>query len=115
MVQYDILIQNNANRQIYLLSGETNLSIDGRYLQFDDVDLPDEAVDGEYTYAIIVNNRDDVVYEYGSLVMDTILHTDDGDVALRDLAPLVGLMRVGKIAGKNEYDKKDNKIYYYER
>ena len=120
---FDILFQNNASREFTILTGLTNTSTTDLYLQFEGIEL--DVPEGEYTYAVLCNSRYDVQYETKTPILDTIVHTNDGDVILKDLCPLTGLMRVGEIDETNVYDtekadtfpydgKKDNNstIYY---
>lgn len=111
---YDILIQNNTSREVFIIKGLENASNDELYLQFDGVDMPEGVKDGEYTYAVIRNDRDDVVYEPNTVLLETLIKTDEGNIRLRYLSPIVGLLRVGKIEEKNVYDTNNkNKTYYY--
>lgn len=113
---FDILIQNNASKEIFILKQLENVSDSNLYLQFEDVDLPAAVKGGEYTYAVIFNDREDVEYETKSLLLKTVLHTDEGDFILGDLKPITGLLRVGEIETINQYKKDENKpIYYYKK
>lgn len=115
MAKYDLILQNNASKEYFVFSGLTDISTNHLYHSFDiELNVPD----GEYTYALFVNNRDDVVYELKTPVLSIILHTEDGDVLLRDLQPDTGLLKIG--AGKpvydNVYDESEDKktIFYYD-
>lgn len=111
--KYDLILMGNASRQFFLLSGLTDTSTTHLYHRFV-VDI--DELDGEYTYAVVRNERDDVEYEFKTPVLDTILHTQDGDVLLRDLQPSTGLLRIGKdIQPVNKYQKDNNNtIFYYD-
>lgn len=113
--KYDLLMQNNASKEHFVFSGLTDLSDNHLYHQFDlELDVPD----GEYTYVVLINNRDDVEYDFKTPLLSTIIHTGEGDIVLRDLQPGTGLLRVGdeKPAYDNQYDESgDNKtIFYYD-
>ena len=108
---YDIIIQNNATKEITLVSGQTNVSTSHLYLQFDNVEL--DLPDGEYTIVALVNNRDDVEYEFTTPILDTMVKTEEGDVKLKYLNPNIHIMRIGKVEQINKYDK-TNVIFYYE-
>lgn len=110
---YDLLIQNNASKEFFRFSGLTDSSTNHLFFEFDlEMDIPE----GEYTYASYHNDRDDVEIEYKTPLLSSILHTEDGDVVLRDLQPLTGLMRVGKPGQRNEYDggNETNTVFYYD-
>ena len=111
--KYDLILMGNASRQFFLLSGLTDTSTTHLYHRFL-VEI--DAEEGEYTYAVVRNERNDVEYEFKTPLLDTIIHTQDGDVVIRDLQPSTGLMRIGnEIAPVNMYQK-DNKntIFYYD-
>lgn len=113
--KYDLLLENNASKEFFVYSGLTDASDNHLFYRFDvELDVPD----GEYSYVVLVNNRDDVEYDLNTPLLSTILHTGEGDVLLRDLQPTTGLLRVG--AGKpvyeNVYDETqdNNLIFYYD-
>lgn len=119
--KYDLIIQNNASRATYVFSGLTDLSDNDLFYQFE---LEMEADEGEYTYALLRNDRNDVTYDFRIPILDTIIHTEEGDVVLRDLQPPTGLLRMGDtIEEANIYDNtaysghitdENNTIFYYE-
>lgn len=111
----DLIIQNSSDKRMWVLSGLTNVSPSERYVQFEDVEMPEDAAEGEYYYALICNDRDDVTYTLKTDVLETLIHTDDGDVILKDLKPLTGILRVGDVKEKNIYAEKKNKVYYYKK
>lgn len=118
--KYTLLLQNNASKEFLLYSGLTNISTNRLYVQFEE-DLTDLPA-GEYTYATFINNRDDVVYEYKTPLLHTILHTGDGDVVLGALHPSIGLLKIGEPGkGVNIYqsttpeeNNDNNTIFYYD-
>ena len=116
MAKYDIIIQNSASKQVYVLSGLTPTEETGLYVQFEDVELPSEAKNGEYTYVLVQNRLSGVTYAPKTDVLDTIVTYSGQSYTLRDLRPMTGLMRVGEVNEKNVYQPKDkNKTYYYQK
>jgi len=114
-LKYDLLIMNNASKEFFVYSGLTDESTNHLYYQFDvELDVPD----GEYTYALYRNNRDDVELDLNIPLLNTIIHTGDGDVKLNDLQPSTGLLQIGPQEPHivNEYDKTqdNNLIFYYD-
>ena len=97
-MNFDIIFVNNASKKVKILQKQENVSQDKDYLCFENVilDLPD----GEYTYAAIYNARDDVRYDVKNDLLDTVVMTDEGNVPLKVLRPLMGLLMV-----KNENKK----------
>lgn len=110
---YDLIVQNNASKEFFRYSGLTDHSTSHLYYEFE---LEMEVPEGEYTFAAYQNNRDDVEVEYKTPLLASILHTEDGDVLLRDLHPSTGLLRVGKPGQINEYDggNSTNTVFYYD-
>ena len=109
---YDLILFNNSTRETTLKSGVENISTSHLYLQFDNVEL--DLPDGEYTVVCFVNNRDDVTYDFTIPILDSIAHTEEGDVQLKYLDPIVDIMRIGRVEEVNKYDKTDKLIFYGE-
>lgn len=110
-MNFDIIFVNNASKKVKILQKQENVSEDKDYLSFENVEL--DLPDGEYTYAAIYNSRDDVRYEVKNDLLETIVMTDEGNVPLKVLRPLMGLLMV-----KNEEKKtlfynptRDNGVY----
>ena len=97
-MKFDIIFVNNASKKVKILQSQENVSEDQECLRFENVklDLPD----GEYTYAVICNVRDDVRYDVKNDLLETIVSTNDGNVPLKVLRPLTGLLMA-----KNENKK----------
>lgn len=89
---YDLILYNNTTKDSVLYSGLTDKSENNLYYDFSglDLDLPL----GEYTYFVLFNEREDVQYMFKDVPLNSILHTEDGDVLLRDLEPETGLLRI---------------------
>lgn len=90
---FDLILQNNGTKQVKAIGGLSNASDNNLYYLFDNFEMPEDLQYGEYSYFLIRNDRDDVEYEFRDVVLDSILHTDDGDVILRDLRPEIGLLK----------------------
>lgn len=97
-MNFDIIFVNNASKKVKILQKQENVSEDKDYLCFENVEL--DLPDGEYTYAAIYNARDDVRYDVKNDLLETIVLTDEGNVPLKVLRPLMGLLMV-----KNENKK----------
>ena len=114
--KYDLLLENNASKEFFIYSGLTDLSENHLYYKFN-IDLS-SLKSAEYTYVVLINNRDDVVYDMNLPILETILHTGEGDVLLRDLQPSTGLLQIGDGVPvyENVYDETqdNNLIFYYD-
>lgn len=111
----DLIIQNNSDKRIWLLSGLTDTSDTHLYAHFEDVEMPDDAPNGEYFYALIGNDRNDVSYTFKTDLLSTIVTVGDDNFELRDLSPATGLLRIGDVVDNAVYQPKDNKTYYYKK
>ena len=113
MSKYSLLLQNNTSKEFFSYDGLTDNADTKLFYEFEvELDIPE----GEYTYCVFVNDRTDVEYEFKTPLQETILHTEDGDVVLRDLQPETGLLRVGSTIEKtNIYENNENNtIFYYD-
>lgn len=114
MAKYDIILQNNASKQVILLPGVEDTSESHLYHLFE---VRIDAPEGEYTYCIVYNERDDVEYEFKTPLLDTVLHYgDDESIVLRLLQPDTGLLRIGTtIEPENIYqdDENNDTTFYY--
>ena len=97
-MKFDIIFMNNASKKVKILQKQENVSEDKDYLCFENVEL--DLPDGEYTYAVICNERIDVRYDVKNDLLETIVMTDEGNVPLRVLRPFTGLLMA-----KNEKKK----------
>ena len=112
--RFDLILQNNASKEFFLYSGLTDTSDNHLYHKFEELEM--DIPDGEYTYFLLRNDRDDVVYDFKTPLGDTIIHTEDGDEVLKYFQAPTGLLRVGdEVKDTNTYDNNDKQtIYYYD-
>ena len=114
--KYDLLLENNASKEFFIFSGLTDTSDNHLYYKFN-IDLS-SLKSAEYNYVVLINNRDDVEYDLNIPILNTILHTGEGDVLLRDLQPSTGLLQIGDGVPvyENVYDETqdNNLIFYYD-
>lgn len=108
---YTLLLQNNASRQEYLITG---LKDKGNFLAyfFEDFEMPEDAAEGEYTGLLFWDGRSDTEYVLDDILLNTLCKTGEGDVFVRDLRPEIFLLKYGTPAEKNTY-RKTNKDYIY--
>lgn len=109
---YDLILQNNTTKRFYIFQELVDIAPTELYLEFENVEM--DIPDGEYTYAVFINDRDDVTYDFKTPILDTIIHTDEEDVILKNIQPYTGLLRVGEVNETNNYDdvRNNNTIYY---
>lgn len=111
--KYDLLLQNNGSKEFFTYTGLEDLSENHLFYRFDvELDVPD----GEYTYVVLKNSRDDVEYDLNIPLLMTMIHTEDGDVLLRDLQPTTGIVKIGNGVAvyDNIYDEaEDNSLIFY--
>lgn len=110
-MKFDIIFMNNASKKVKILQKQENVSEDKDYLCFKNVklDLPD----GEYTYAAIFNARDDVRYDVKNDLLETVVLTYYGNIPLKVLRPLTGLLKVKNEGKKTLFynPKKEYRVY----
>lgn len=113
--KYDVILQNNASKETFLYPGVEDMSESHLYHEFEvEIDAPD----GEYTYVLLKNSRDDVEYTFRTPILDTIVAVDGEEYLLEYFQPATGLLKIGVEATPvNIYDKKkenNDTIFYYE-
>lgn len=91
-MKFDIIFMNNASKKVKILQKQENMSEDKDCLRFENVKL--NLPDGEYTYAVICNERIDVRYDVKNDLLETVVMTDEGNVPLKVLRPFTGLLMV---------------------
>lgn len=111
---FDIILQNSASKKEYLVSGLKDTGNWQAYV-FEGFKMPDSAPFGEYYGALIWNGRDDVEYDFRDVLLDTVLHTGEGDVLLRDLRPEIFVLRYGQVEPAVIYREKDTEFIYYKK
>lgn len=109
---FSLILQHTASRKEYVVNGLEDKGTPLSYV-FQDFVMPEDAPEGEYQGYLIYNGRKDVEYELKDVVLDSILHTEDGDVKLKDLRPEIFLMRYGVPQSPAVY--RDNNTEYYYR
>lgn len=110
--KFDLILLNSASREFFLFSGLLDSSETHLYHKFEDLDLGD-LKDGEYTFCLLRNERDDVTYDFKVPILDTTVKTDDGDILLKYLQPSTGLLRIGEVKTNNIYNNDAKKNFYY--
>lgn len=110
-MKFDIIFMNNASKKVKILQKQENVSEDKDCLRFENVvlDLPD----GEYTYAVICNERIDVRYDVKNDLLETVVMTNKGNVPLRVLRPFTSLLMVKNEGKKTLFynPKKEDGVY----
>lgn len=120
-MKYDLFFQNNGSKQIYEILGVKEAGCSPYYIEFVNLDMPEDMQDGEYTYFVFANSRDDVTYEFNEILGKSVAVVDGKKYSFMDLKPLMGIMRYGDPSSDNKYiyaeqDKnKDNKGWLYQK
>lgn len=113
---FDLIIQNTASKEVFLISGITDSSDTYMAYLFKNFTMPAKAQEGEYNCILFRNGRNDVEYEFKTDLLSSIAHTDEGDVEFRYLRPEVFLMKYGEIKDKNKYyNGGDKKVFEYRK
>ena len=109
---FDLILQNSASKKEWIIRGLVDTSETTLYHQFDDFKMPEDAPFGEYYCALLWNTREDVEYEIKDNLLDTICHTAEGDITLRDLRAETDLFQYGDAKEKNQYRNKNTDFIY---
>lgn len=113
---YTIILQNNASRKEYLLTGLTDSKETFMAYVFKDFLMPDDAPEGEYKGVLFWDGRMDTEYELSDEILDCICHTSEGDVLVRHLRPEIFILKYGKGGlDDNTYRKNNNDYIYYNK
>lgn len=122
-MNFDLFLQNNSSKEVFILSGLSTTEVTDYYVRFTELDLPEGCKSGEYTYALIFNDRFDVTYTINNaelLKTTAYVAQTEQTFTLEQLSPIVGLMRAD--LGEEEkptpvYESGDTTnnttIYYY--
>lgn len=118
---YDIILQNNSSKEVFLFEKQIPVEETGLYLLFN-LEMPEGVKEGEYTYAVVRNYRKDAEYTFKPVLLESevYLRKADEKVTLQHLAAMTGIVAIeteGKapqmlfIEGDGE---NNNNVYYYE-
>ena len=110
---FDLILQNNASKELHLFTGLENTSDTNLFCRFN-LNL-DALRDGEYTYWLIFDGREDVTFDLNEVPLESVLHTEDGDVKLKDLKPKTGFLRIGQPVNSCVSRENTNKTEYLYR
>lgn len=111
---FDLIIQNNASKQIFLISGLIDTGDSYLSYEFKNFHMPEKAPEGEYTAVLFRNGRRDVEYQFSDVLLDTVAHTTAGDIQVRYLRPEIFLLKYGKAVTPYSYRSAD-KVYAYRK
>lgn len=111
---YDLLLQNLANKREYLVRRLRDKS-DGNPLAyvFENFEMPEGAEEGEYIGALYFNGRRDCEYTFSDDLLETEIATSEGTVRVRNLRPVLFLLKYGDIADVPTAPHRNNDYYYY--
>lgn len=111
---YDILIFNNSTKKDYLFQSQLDISNNGLYHTFENLNLS-ALPSGEYTVYTIRNDYGKAVeWQVSDVPLNSILTYDGKQFVLKDLLPEIGLLKIGTENTKDSssYRKKDVEYYY---
>lgn len=115
-MNYLFIYRNNASNKTdyFVTSGTEHQEL---YIELHTGEYLEGKNDGEYDYALVPFYGDSAYtlsFNYGGNLLDTEITCPDGKVILRDLNPATGTFRIGTVKEPKQYDKDNNKTYYYE-
>lgn len=112
---YTLILQHNATRREFIVTGLTDKSETNLAYVFENFDMPEDAQEGEYTGVLFYDGRSDTRYELNDSLLDTLCRTGEGDVKVRDLRPEIFLLKYGVEPAQGTYRKSDVDYVYYKK
>lgn len=110
---FDLILQNTASKQEFLIQHLEDTSESWLQYVFDNFKMPDEAQYGEYVGALYRNDRDDCVYTLKDVITETVIETEEGTVRVRDLRPELFILKYVGFPEKEPYLEENKNYYYY--
>lgn len=118
---YDIILQNNASKEVFLFQRQTPIEETGYYILFS-LEMPDGVKEGEYTYAIVRNYRTDIEYTFKPVLLESDVYSrrKDEHLTLQHLSPMTGIVAIETADGAPQLifiegeGENNNNVYYYE-
>lgn len=111
---YTMLIQNLASKREWVIQRLRNTGDNWLSYNFEGFKMPDDAPYGEYSCILFFNSRTDCSYDVRDDLKETVIHTADGDVKVRDLRCEYFLLKYGDEQKELEYLEGNKDFYYYE-
>lgn len=110
---FDLILQNTASKQEYLIQHLKDTSDSWLQYVFDGFQMPEGAQYGEYIGALYRNYRNDCQYTLSDVITDTLIETREGSVYVRDLRPELFILKYVGGEGDGKAYMEENKSYYY--
>lgn len=104
-----------ATQREFVIRRLRNASENWLSYTFEGFQMPDDAPYGEYSCILFYNSRKDTTFEVKDDLKETIIHTADGDVKVRDIRAEYFLLKYGEEQKELEYLESNKDFYYYER
>lgn len=111
-MKYDLLLQNTASKQEFLVSGLTDSSDNFLSYLFADFQMPENAPEGEYQCVLFRNMRKDVQYRFNDVLLETVAVTGDGEIKVKYLRPEIFILKYGTSESPYAYRSEDKEYYY---
>lgn len=110
---YDLIIQNTASKQEYLIQHLQDTSTSWLQYVFENFAMPEGAQFGEYIGALYRNYRNDCTYTLSDVITDTLIETNEGSVHVRDLRPELFILKYVDFEDAKPYQEENKNYYYY--
>lgn len=113
--KYTLILQNKATNKEYIINELLNTSSTSLYYEFQDFQMPTDAPEGEYKYALIWNIREDVTFDISDDLLETIVKYTNGQIPLKYLNPEIGILKYGNGGKNTPLFKNKNQEFYYRK
>lgn len=111
--KYDLIIQNSASKKEWVVRGLEDTSGTHLYYEFEGFEMPADAPEGEYYYALLQNDNEEASYELKNDLLETLFISGEESTTLRALKPEIGLFKYGEpTEQKNAYRNKNKDFIY---
>ena len=111
---YTMLMQNLASKREFIFEGLKDTSENWLSYYFEGFTMPDDAPFGEYSCILFWNERKDCTFDIKDNLKETVIHTAEGDVKVRQIRAEYFLLKYGEEQKELEYLEGNKDFYYYE-
>lgn len=111
---YTMIMQNLASKREWIVNRLRDTGENWMSYLFEDFQMPDDAPYGEYSCILFWNERRDCTYDIANDIDETVIHTKDGDVQVKQLKCERFLLVYGDVASELVFNEENKDFYYYE-
>ena len=110
LLKFTLILKNNTSNEVTIydnLHGEMTLS----KVTFDNIIIDSE--DGEYTYLLFLNYRDDVEYIFYNNIIDSVVKIKNNYIPIKNLRPMIGILKIDNNKIENSVYENQYNLFFY--